>query len=399
MANLLFAHRDLANPRTAPKWRRCGAWPTCRRAPARRRWKCSRPSADGEIKALWIACTNPAQSMPDQATVRARAASAPSSSSCRKPLPTPTPCDYADLLLPATTWGEKEGTVTNSERRITRVRAAVAAPGEARARLGDRGAISRSGWERGCGRGAPQRCSPTQRRRSEVWNEHRESTRGRDLDITGLVLRAARSAARSSGRCPRVRASGKARLYEDGIFPTPDGRARFVDRCLPARGRAARCALSASPQHRPPARPVARHEPHRHAGPAVRPCGRAARADARRRTWRGASCTTATWCTSRASAAPSSCRCRPTPAGRAGAGLHRHALGRGVPERPSRRTGERLRGRQRADHLGLLPHLQAARAQARGGEDPQGRDAVDACWPWPGCQATRPWPRASRCRR
>ena len=45
---------------------------------------------------------------------------------------------FADLLLPASTWGEKEGTVTNSERRISRVRAAVAPPGEARGRLGDR---------------------------------------------------------------------------------------------------------------------------------------------------------------------------------------------------------------------------------------------------------------------
>ena len=39
----------------------------------------------------------------------------------------------ADLVLPAAGWGEKEGTVTNSERRISRVRAAVPAPGEARA--------------------------------------------------------------------------------------------------------------------------------------------------------------------------------------------------------------------------------------------------------------------------
>ncbi|MCB2041252.1 MAG: molybdopterin-dependent oxidoreductase, partial [Rhodoferax sp.] len=41
-------------------------------------------------------------------------------------------CAYADLLLPAASWGEKEGTVTNSERRISRVRAAVDAPGQAR---------------------------------------------------------------------------------------------------------------------------------------------------------------------------------------------------------------------------------------------------------------------------
>ena len=38
---------------------------------------------------------------------------------------TPLTCAHADLLLPATTWGEKEGTVTNSERRITHVRAAL----------------------------------------------------------------------------------------------------------------------------------------------------------------------------------------------------------------------------------------------------------------------------------
>src|SRR5439155_1026902 len=41
-------------------------------------------------------------------------------------------CDYADVILPAASWAEKEGTVTNSERRISRVRAAVPPPGEAR---------------------------------------------------------------------------------------------------------------------------------------------------------------------------------------------------------------------------------------------------------------------------
>ena len=41
-------------------------------------------------------------------------------------------CKYADVLLPASTWGEKEGTVTNSERRITRVNPAVPPPAEAR---------------------------------------------------------------------------------------------------------------------------------------------------------------------------------------------------------------------------------------------------------------------------
>lgn len=88
-------------------------------------------AADGEIRALWIACTNPAQSMPDQATVR-RALERAEFVVVQEAFATTATCAFADLLLPATTWGEKEGTVTNSERRISRVRPAVPAPGQAR---------------------------------------------------------------------------------------------------------------------------------------------------------------------------------------------------------------------------------------------------------------------------
>jgi SoxY-related AACIE arm protein len=88
-------------------------------------------AADGEIKALWIACTNPAQSMPDQATVR-RALQRAEFVVVQEAFATTSTCEYADLLLPAPTWGEKEGTVTNSERRISRVRAAIGKPGSAR---------------------------------------------------------------------------------------------------------------------------------------------------------------------------------------------------------------------------------------------------------------------------
>ena len=89
-------------------------------------------AADGAIKLLWIACTNPAQSMPDQATVR-RALERCEFVIVQEAFRTTATCAYADLLLPASTWGEKDGSVTNSERRISRVRAAVAAPGAARA--------------------------------------------------------------------------------------------------------------------------------------------------------------------------------------------------------------------------------------------------------------------------
>ena len=115
-------------------------------------------AADGEIKALWIACTNPAQSMPDQATVR-RALERAEFVVVQEAFATTATCDYADLLLPATTWGEKTGTVTNSERRISRVRPAVAAPGETRHDWAIAVEFARR-LERELRPGATARCSP-----------------------------------------------------------------------------------------------------------------------------------------------------------------------------------------------------------------------------------------------
>ena len=60
-----------------------------------------------------------------------------------------------------------------------------------------------------------------------IWNEHRESTRGRDLDITGMSY-ALLEAAPQQWPMRAGRQQGLARLYEDGVFPTPDGKARFV---------------------------------------------------------------------------------------------------------------------------------------------------------------------------
>src|SRR2546429_6138866 len=87
-------------------------------------------SRDEDIKILWSACTNPAQSLPDQRLVREaleRAELVIVQDAYRN---TETAA-YADVFLPAAGWGEKEGTMTNSERRVSRVRAAVPPPGEA----------------------------------------------------------------------------------------------------------------------------------------------------------------------------------------------------------------------------------------------------------------------------
>jgi assimilatory nitrate reductase catalytic subunit len=287
LANLLSAHRDLANPRHRAEVAALWGVPTVPEQPGKSAVEMFQAAADGEIKALWIACTNPAQSMPDQSTVR-RALERAELVVVQEAFATTETCAYADLLLPATTWGEKEGTVTNSERRISRVRAAVPAPGSARhdweiavdfgrrmeAGRGERphprpppggeGAVQPSPqpspasgrgrgtqglvassaspapsprWEEGClppspsgegpGWGHPRTLFPYSTPEA-IWREHRESTRGRDLDITGLSY-AALEAAPQQWPFPAGASAGRVRLYEDGVFPTADGRARFAD--------------------------------------------------------------------------------------------------------------------------------------------------------------------------
>jgi len=187
-ANLLSAHRDLANPAHRAEVAALWGVPTVPEKPGKTAIEMFQAAADGEIKALWIACTNPAQSLPDQATVR-RALERAEFVVLQEAFATTATARYADLLLPATHLGREEGTVTNSERRISRVRAAVAGTRPARAT-----ARATTGNCRGlCAalaiRTGPHACRahavPTATPES-VWNEHRESARGRDLDITGM---------------------------------------------------------------------------------------------------------------------------------------------------------------------------------------------------------------------
>lgn len=224
MANLLSAHRDLANPAHRAEVASFWGVSDVPATPGKTAVEMFEAAADGQIKALWIACTNPAQSMPDQTTVR-RALERAEFVVVQEAFGTTTTCDYADLLLPATTWGEKDGTVTNSERRISRVRPAIASPGEARH---DWAAVVdfAQRLEKKLRPGQPT-LFPYDTPES-VWNEHRESTRGRDLDITGLSY-AQLDVAPAQWPFPEGASGGRTRLYEDGIFPTADGRARFAD--------------------------------------------------------------------------------------------------------------------------------------------------------------------------
>lgn len=230
LANLLSAHRDLANPQHRAEVAALWGVPSVPEKPGKTAVEMFQAAADGEIKALWIACTNPAQSMPDQATVR-RALERAEFVVVQEAFATTTTCDFADLLLPATTWGEKQGTVTNSERRISRVRPAVARPGGTRhdwAIAVEFGRRLEAKLRPGQPTLFPYTTDDERTGAESIWNEHRESTRGRDLDITGLSY-AQLDQAPQQWPLPAGAASGKARLYEDGVFPTADGRARFAN--------------------------------------------------------------------------------------------------------------------------------------------------------------------------
>ena len=224
MATLLPGHRDPGNPahraEVATLWG-LGAEEQLP-GPGHTAMALFEAAARGEIKALWIACTNPAQSLPDQALVRA-ALQRCELVVLQEAFAGTATADFAHLLLPAATWGEKEGTVTNSERRISRVRAAVPPAGEARADW----AIVRDVALRLDAALNPQRPplfaatdSP-----EALWNEHRETTRGRDLDITGLSYELLNR--EGPQQWPYIE-RGQARLYTDHRFATLSGRARFI---------------------------------------------------------------------------------------------------------------------------------------------------------------------------
>ncbi|MBF6617194.1 MAG: molybdopterin-dependent oxidoreductase [Candidimonas sp.] len=178
----------------------------------------------GKTKVLWIAATNPAQSMPDQAKVRAALQKAEMVIVQEAYADTET-LAYADLILPAATWPEKNGTVTNSERRISRVRAAIPPPGDA---LPDWQLAARIA-RRLAARIAPDKShlfAPTTE--AAIFAEHVRFTAGRDLDYSKLdydILEAHGPQQWPYASPTRV----PVRLYADGVFPTPNGKASFMD--------------------------------------------------------------------------------------------------------------------------------------------------------------------------
>lgn len=235
LANMLACHMALedADHRAAVR----GFWqaPQMPDRPGLKAVDMFRAVQDGRIKALWIIHTNPAVTLPDADAVRDAIAA----------------CDFvvvsditartdtarlADVLLPATAWGEKDGTVTNSDRTISRQRAVLPAPGQARPDWDILAEVGRRmGW-----RDAFDYQSP-----AEIFREHAALSGvaggfGLDFDISALAaLDDTGYAALAPTRWPVARQRG-GRFFGDGRFFHANGKARLV----PVSGRPPATALT-----------------------------------------------------------------------------------------------------------------------------------------------------------
>ncbi|EPX87732.1 putative anaerobic dehydrogenase [Rubellimicrobium thermophilum DSM 16684] len=181
MANTLACHLEIENPVHRAAVQAFWGSPRMPQAPGLKAVEMFRAAAEGRIRALWIIHTNPAVSMPEADAVAAAIRA----------------CDFvvvndvtetdttrlADVVLPATAWGEKSGTVTNSDRTISRQRAFLPAPAGVRDDwriLAD--VAARMGWGAAFGWASP----------AEVFAEHAALSgiagrMGLDFDISGLA--------------------------------------------------------------------------------------------------------------------------------------------------------------------------------------------------------------------
>ncbi|MCB1877130.1 MAG: molybdopterin-dependent oxidoreductase [Chromatiales bacterium] len=223
LANQLTAHMDFDRPDHIERVGRFWQAPRMANGPGLKAVDLFRAVERGEVKALWIMGTNPAVSLPDANQVRRALGKCEflAVSDCVHNDTT----GYAHALLPAQTWGEKDGSVTNSERRISRQRPFLSAPGESKP---DWWMLSR--LAQGMGFSGFDYHGPR-----EIFAEFAalsgfENEGERDFDISALAGLDAQTYDRLSPvQWPIARdGQGRQRLFGDGRFFTDDRRARFV---------------------------------------------------------------------------------------------------------------------------------------------------------------------------
>ncbi len=231
LANMLAAHMDLLNPDHREVVQTFWESPTVAASMGLKAVDLFQAIEAGKVKAVWVMATNPMVSLPDANQVQRALEQCELVvvSEINQETDTNT---FADVLLPALGWGEKDGTVTNSERRISRQRAFLPAPGEARA-----------DWRIMCDVAKRMGFSGFEfNSAAEIFDEHarlsgfrnEDGPLYRGFDISGMAGMTARDYEQFEPVQWPVRRqadgsiAGTARLFADGRFAHLDGKAKFV---------------------------------------------------------------------------------------------------------------------------------------------------------------------------
>ena len=226
LATTLAAHREFDEPGACEALQAFWRSPRIARRPGLKAVEMFEAMADGRIKAVWIMATNPLASLPDSARARAALERCPLvvvSEAWHEAVT----AQLAHVLLPAAAWGEKDGTVSNSERCLSRQRAFRAPPGAARPDWWMVCEVARRlGAEDGFDYAGPAQILREHAALSAALPGRRELDLGAlaALDEAGyqrLVPQAWPAPAGQTPQAPR-------RLFSDGRFAHADGRARLV---------------------------------------------------------------------------------------------------------------------------------------------------------------------------
>ncbi len=217
MANLLAAHRNLEDPihrkEVADFW---GSNIEIKAQPGYTATEMFDALESGKMKAVWIICTNPVVSMPNAHKIE-RALAKANFVVVQDISHNSDTSKYADLLLPAAGWLEKEGTMTNSERRISYLPKVIDAPGEA---LPDAEIL----WK------FAQKMNYkgfNYANASEVYDEHCLLTKGTNIDISGLSYERLKNEGSFQWPVPHNTHPGTPRLFQDQTYFTNDQKAHF----------------------------------------------------------------------------------------------------------------------------------------------------------------------------
>ena len=229
LANQLAAHMGFA-PEEIDRVRRFWRAPRIATREGRKAVDMFEAIERGEIKALWVMASNPAVSLPRAGAMRAALARLELLVVSDNVISNDTVNAGAHVLLPAAAWGEKDGTVTNSERCISRQRAFLPLPGEAK-----------PDWRIVCA--LAQRLGFAEafayRGEADVFREHAalsgfENEGRRDFDLGRLAtISDAEYESLDPVYWPVQSRLATARFFAEGGFFTPDGKARFVPPEIP----------------------------------------------------------------------------------------------------------------------------------------------------------------------